>query len=483
MPPAPVDPESARRRWDLAIGLGVAAFLLAYAYRPVRLGDAVGLDWWWVLAAVGLVAIARQVRHPRPSLWATASAPLSRRLRAPGAGLVVVIALVSRLAVLGAGLAAVTHDGMASQDPPRATSDEFWNLPARWDAFWYLSIANDGYSWNPSVPADQANVAFFPAFPIAMRVAGSVVTMPAYWLHDGALFGGSGVTRLLFGGTLLSIGAFVWALLLIEQDLAGPLLGARRARWAVLLLASFPFSLFYSAPYTEGLFLLAVVEAFVAIRRGQTAAAALWGALASLTRQTGVLVAIPLALLAWTEGRSALRRGEVRPGARPSPPVRNAALVAIGPALGLAVHLGWLWHLFGDPLVFVKVQAGWRSSTESLPFVFERLRGLSAVGLARYVHDLPGYTLGTFVPLLALALLWRTWRLGPAYAALVLVTFGPAVLVDTPSIGRIGSTMFPMFMALAAVLPNRRTAWTVAVLFGLGQLWAATVFFRWGMLY
>jgi len=33
--------------------------------------------------------------------------------------------------------------------------------------------------------------------------------------------------------------------------------------------------------------------------------------------------------------------------------------VALSPAIGLAIHMGWLWHSVGDPLAFVHAQGHW----------------------------------------------------------------------------------------------------------------------------
>jgi hypothetical protein len=63
------------------------------------------------------------------------------------------------------------------------------------------------------------------------------------------------------------------------------------------------------------------------------------------------------------------------------------------------------------------------------------------------------------------------------------VTLVPAIAIDTPSMGRMAAPLFPLFIALAAVLPARKDVWVLAAGFGFGQLWAAGIFFGWGMLY
>jgi hypothetical protein len=360
---------------------------------------------------------------------------------------------------------------------PRVSEHPFWNVGSRWDAFWYLSIANGGYDWDPSRPDEQWNVAFFPAFPIAMRVAGNLVTMPLYWVKDDTLLGGSADTRLQFAGLLLSVGAFLWGLGIV-YELARSDLGDDRAKWAVVLLAYFPFALFFSIPYTEGLFFLAIASAFLAARQERWVAVFVWGALAALTRQTGVMLCIPLFWMAatplWRHWRS---EGRIAPGAI------GPVLASAGPAAGLALHMAFLYRQFGDPFAWVKAQAGWWHSDSAFPFFVERVRDIEGYGFGEYVRRYPGRAIGTLVPVLALAVLWRVWKISPAYALLIVVTLVPAVGIDTPSIGRLAAPLFPLFIGLAALLPRSRHAIWLVMLFGAGQLWASSVFFGWDAFY
>ncbi|MEA2457299.1 MAG: hypothetical protein QOC95_271, partial [Thermoleophilaceae bacterium] len=151
---------------------------------------------------------------------------------------------------------------------------------AHWDALWYLQIAQHGYMPTTLATTPGSTVAFFPAYP-------SVV-------HVVAGFGGAAVT--LVAATLVSLAAF-FAALVVFQRLVTLELGQRFARPALLLLAFFPVSFFFSAPYTESLFLLLSVGAFYAARTGRWAAAGVLAAVASGTRNSGVLLILPLLVL------------------------------------------------------------------------------------------------------------------------------------------------------------------------------------------
>ena len=472
-------------RWDAGIGLAAALFLLIYAYDSLELwpGSAVlTLTWPRALALLLTLIAVRHVRHPRPSLPRVLAAGVGRRLLPDGTATLLIIAACSRAAVIATGLAVSLVAGGTPHGAPRVAESTFWNLPARWDAMWYLSIAHGGYRWDPAQPTEEWNVAFFPAFPVLMRVAGNVVTMPGYWLRDASIFGGTADSRLLFGGWLLSVLAFTWGLANVYA-LARDQLGPARAMWAVLLLAYFPFALFYSAPYSEGVFFLAVTSAFLAARERRPTATFLWGALAALSRQTGVTVALPLALLALS------RRAAGAPADTAVFEWRGwrvnwrQGLAACGPVAGLGIHLLVLWWQVGDPFAWIKAQQGWWHSSASVPFYVERIHQVRGLGFGGYFDAMPGPAIGTFIPIFAAVLLWRVWRLSPAYAAFVVVTLLPAIAIDTPSMGRMAAPLFPLFIALAAILPDRKDVWVLGGIFGIGQLWAAAIFYEWGMLY
>jgi len=189
---------------------------------------------WWPLLLGAAVAAVRHALIPRPTLaarisgWMTGLTSLeSWRAAWPPF-------LISRAGVLVVGVLALLTIGIRPDAPPlRVADNDLVNLPLRWDAGWYLSVARIGYMWTPRDVGRQQNVAFFPAFPMAMR------TM-------GRLFGGSGVAYL-YGGLAISHVAFLWALILLYQLARDDLGDAPPAAAVVTLLASYPFSVFHAA--------------------------------------------------------------------------------------------------------------------------------------------------------------------------------------------------------------------------------------------
>ena len=195
-------------------------------------------------------------------------------VRAAACGMPLKAFACSRLLVLGAGIAGVltipNQFGVSAQFGPIRTASASLVLH-QFDASYYLAIATHGY-----VTTASNNLAFFPLYPLMIRAVGFVT--------------GSDVTA----GLLISFASFALALLLLHR-LTELELGRRAADATVLLLAFAPLSFFFSAIYTESLFLLLSVAAVLAARRERWAVAGILAGLATLTRPTGVRRCLALA--------------------------------------------------------------------------------------------------------------------------------------------------------------------------------------------
>ncbi len=322
-------------------------------------------------------------------------------------------------------------------DEPAYTRDLGWvtDVWARWDSVWFLRIAEEGYG------AHANDAAFFPLYPGLVGAA-------------GRLLGGHYVA----GGVLVSLLAGTGAFVLLWR-LAEPRLGADGARRALLYLALFPTSLFLGAVYSESLYLLLVVAAFLLAERGRFPEAAVVAGLALLTRPTAAALLPPLALLAWRA------RGP-----------RGLAPLALAPLISLAYPLLLLWRV-GDPFAFVSAQEHWDrhlSPLGPLGGVVEGV-GAGAAGVRQLWAGNDGRVYWTAVTewtpmqvaainitlVLALALfLWLTvvaWqRFGAPYGLFAALSL--AIPLSTPSdswplqsLTRFGLVVFPLFLALAVI--------------------------------
>jgi Mannosyltransferase (PIG-V) len=396
--------------------------------------------------------------------WLPARLREASRRWPPSVGSAVLIALVgTRLPVLLLGALAVTLVGTVPAPTAealwRVSSNELVNLQARWDTDFYYQIATVGYRWDPSVFLHQ-NVVFFPLYPLLMR-----------W--GGALLGG----HPLLAGTIISLAAFAGAIALLYR-LAVIEVGEEKAWPVILLVATYPYAVFFSVVYTESLFLFLTVGAFYAMRRRYLSLAALSGFAAGLTRPNGFWLALPLLWLAATIPSDASDDA-----AKPRPWWKQrrrvtAILVALAPLAGVAVFSAYLYVRFGDALAWVHGQAAWgtpllgRGPAPDPVRTPEDLR-LKMSEVMVYVGDIAAFFFA------ASSILPIARRLGVAYGLWIAVNIFPPVAAHLfISLGRFTSVLFPLFFWLALVVPRPRLARAAAV-FAAGQALLAVGFFLW----
>ena len=285
--------------------------------------------------------------EPRASAEPVATAGRRVRTLSPEWRAAVAIAwralLWSRLFVWAGGLAGLALLGRSDRwqefDPGSVTApfggvaDWLVAPAARWDAVWYLAIANDGYT-------EPARAAFFPLYPLLVAAA-QLVT-------------GSGVVA----GLAVSLAALLVALTVLHR-LAVLELGAPAAATAVVLVAVFPGAYCFSAVYSESVYLALSVAAIYAARVDRWAWAGILGMLAATSRSAGVVLVVPLALL-YLYGPRGPAATATRPRSlRPRFALRADALwIGLVP-LGLAAFMAYLWATGADPFAPFTAQAQW----------------------------------------------------------------------------------------------------------------------------
>jgi mannosyltransferase PIG-V len=305
----------------------------------------------------------------------------------------------------------------------------------RFDALWYLQIAAHGYADH------DGSAAFYPLFPVLTRGV-------------SVLIGG----HTFAAGMLVANGAAFGALLLLYL-LTRSELSEETARSAVLFAAIFPTAFFFLSPYSESLFLLLVVGSFLAARRRRWWLAALAGALAALTRNIGVLMALPLAV-------EAVHQAFESP-AEHRPRAWLPLAASLGPPAGAAVYL-WYWRLrIHDWLAPIHQQNGWQ---RQLSGPVKTLT--SATGDAfRFLGIYPGgYHLLDWlvaIPVLALAV-YAVVNVRPSYSVYLWAgILAPMAFIfkDRPlmSFPRFALVLFPVYWAMARLTEGSRLRRELAV--------------------
>ena len=427
---------------------------LRYSLTPWRISSP--LELLFVAAAIAAV---RHAAYPSPPLHARVAAGL-RALADRPAQRAAALALSSRLAVLVAGYLAVRLIGVtALAGGFEVSPDPLINLPARFDAGWYASIALEGYSFSGSF-ARQENAAFFPAYPLLMRAAG----------YPAGAFGAGlprekRMVRLLWAGLVISLAAFAWAAAYLWR-LAREFLGDERASRAGLLLAAYPVAAYFSAPYTESLFLLGAVAAVYHFRRAEYVSAGAWGLLVGLTRPNGCFLSVVLAVLIIED--TSRFRPEISKFRNPR--LSKSLVAAAMPGVGMLAFSLYVRQLTGHLFGWVRLhESAW---------------GRTYQGLALHAIDSPYDVLNAAGLLFALIMVWPVLRrLGPALALFILINVVPPFLAGgLMSMGRLTSTLFPVFIALAAMAPSR-PAFALVTAFAIGQGVVAAIFFSWRPLF
>ena len=383
--------------------------------------------------------------------------------------------LATRLPILATGCAATLLIGLPPDVRP-ISRDPFRSLPARWDATWYIEIARVGYHDPNRRPGGQQPIVFFPAYPMMMRTLASITTPDRAANVGYEEYLEIRRVHLAWCGVVISLLAFVAALVVVYRW-AESRAGTDAAVGTVVLLSTYPFAVFYSAPYTESLFLLATAGACYAFEQGRLPVAATAALLAGLTRPNGMMLTVPLAVLSLGEIRS-WEPGWIK---RLIPRV----LVVAMPVAGTLIYTGFIKTLTGDPFAWIRAQAAWGRRGDATILQYQwAFRTVQDEGILAYVRAVPAEAFQLVAVVFAFALVWPVWRrVGAAYALFILANLVPPLIQGgLLSLGRFTATLFPLFLALAVLVPaERRGNWVIV--FSIAQGLIAAVFFSWRAIY
>jgi Gpi18-like mannosyltransferase len=278
-------------------------------------------------------------------------------------------------------------------------------------------------------------MAFFPLYPLLARAGG--------WLLGG---------RYLVAGLLLS-SLFLFAALAYMYKLVAADFGEDAARRATWLIALFPTSVFFTAFYTESLFLLTSVAAFYYGRRNRWALAGVWGLMASMTRVVGLLLLVPLAYEYLSQ--------------RSFSPLKSLRPVVLWLTLipgGLVLYMGYLYFGFGRPLAFAEAQTvGWgheftpslTSFVHDVSFLVDK--SIPTAPEMWVIYDIAAMLLLIGVILAGVKQLPRSYTI---YMVLSLPL--PLAGGSTKAMSRYLLVVFPIFIVLA-LMTRRRPVWLAVV--------------------
>ena len=306
------------------------------------------------------------------------------------------------------------------------------------DVVWYMDIAENGYEHRSFTPYKKANWAFYPLWPLLLRV-------------NNALFG-----EMLLSGIMLSTLFFMLAILLLYALIARDF-DKEIARLSAVLVIVFPASYFCLRPGPESLFLFLVIASISSARSKLWPLAGFLGCLAALTRFQGVVLFFPLLFIYYKQYR---KSGTHDMG------VLSLLLI---PAAQLG-FMAYMFHLTGNPFASLLMQKTWGNHlmiplTAMVNFI------LRPHLISYYGWDL---AIVSFVfVLFFLALFALTFRVYPLPGEYILYA-GLSLFFVVARDNMNGSLrymlpIFPLFLALALLIKDRKWLHD-GVIFGFSTL-------------
>lgn len=214
----------------------------------------------------------------------------------------------------------------------------------RYDTEHYRTIATRGYSYDAEA---RSNIAFFPLFPLTARalheLTGLSVRVCLWVTAHTALF--------------LALTALAAYLVHRHTDVSQPnLIAGGGHRWmreprlaAVLCLAFFPTTFFLRLAYSESLFLLLMLLAFIGFERRWSVITVAWFVgLLTMARPVGMALVPPFCCYAYHRLQGKRWRVAV-----------VASLIPLA-TWGLLSYMIFQYMAFGEPLAFAQTQTHWR---------------------------------------------------------------------------------------------------------------------------
>ncbi|MCB9812862.1 MAG: hypothetical protein H6772_00505 [Pseudomonadales bacterium] len=227
------------------------------------------------------------------------------------------------------------------------------------DGVHYLTIAKSGFKGAEYIQA------FFPVYPFFAKFLNIFI--------ENIL-----ASHLLISNVSFLILLFVWHQLISGKigvknvyEKSNDKKYAKKIAWySVLALILFPTSLFFGAIYTESLFLLTVLLAFIFTQKKQYWLAAIFVAIASATKIIGIALVPALIFevifsdqklpdifgVKFEQLAIEFKTTLTKKISNWKKYFKPTAIISLG-SIGLVLYMVYLWKKFGDPLYFFHVQS------------------------------------------------------------------------------------------------------------------------------
>lgn len=224
--------------------------------------------------------------------------------------------------------------------PDAFPSHPFWSGFARWDSYFYHEIATAGYTQIKST-------AFFPLYPALMSFVGNL--MGNVWAAGLII---SNICWLIAGSLFYKLSKFI--------------LTPNESLRALFYLSIFPGAIFFTAVYSESLFLTLALASIIYYLKRNLWLAGIWGAWAILVRPTGLALAAALVITEIWHYRRRIWK------------LWHSLQLLLLPLIALIILFIINWLSVGDPFSFIKAQRLWdRTFTDPISSFINSVKRLN----------------------------------------------------------------------------------------------------------
>jgi Gpi18-like mannosyltransferase len=342
----------------------------------------------------------------------------------------------------------------------------------RWDGTWYMTIINSGYHHHASAIIQQENIAFYPAFPILVRLINDVTRIP--YAYAGLILNFFlTIATCYFGYLLYATMKKKYGKHKTDHGFYVP----------VFFILAFPTAFFFAAFYSEALLVLALTASLYFALNRRYWAAALFAGLATGSKIIGIIAA-PTILILYIEQENVFNHGFIEA-------IKKRWLTAAGLMItsvsGIVLYMAYLWVRFGNPLLsYDDNQApGWGRKVggffiTNISTYYQHIFDPKAYG--SHINYLTNLSLA-IVPIVALllvayALYKRIWWMA-LYAFLMIIL--PLSTGSLMSVNRLALVLMPCFIGILATeysSTKRFYIWSIVALMAVAEIVLASFFLQ-----
>lgn len=306
------------------------------------------------------------------------------------------------------------------------TSNILLNPWAQYDAQAYLDIAKNGYRME--FADNLSNYGWYPLYPLLIKLF-------SFMSYELAAFLISNICSFLI---------IVLLYVLVKEEFNN-----RIAHRTIFYLLLFPTAYFFTAMYTESLFLFLLLVMFLAARKEKWYLVGVTGFLLSLTRMQGVFLIFPMLYLYFSKRNFKIRKMD-----------RNVLYLSLF-ILGMSLFLAYHYFITGNPFAQFYTQYKFRSI--SPPWVsFEnaiiRIIEAPTSGIAPMVTEIFYNSFNLLITICFMVLCYLSHKLlrqeYTIYFAISLLL--PIISSTLEAISRFALVIFPAFMVMAIKAEDER---------------------------